>query len=62
MNEDSGRNIEASVNRILIQAIEENIRATQHAQQEMTEAKFTLDDVVEGIKTGNIIENYPEDK
>lgn len=62
MNEDSSSNIEASMNRILIQAIEENIRVTQHAQQEMVEDEFELDDVIAGIKTGKIIENYPEHK
>lgn len=62
MTEDNGKNIDATLGRIRTQASEESIRVTQHAQQEMTEDEFTLDDVIEGIKTGNIIENYPEHK
>lgn len=62
MKEDNGKNIEQALKRILVQASEENIRVTQHAQQEMVEDKFTLDDVIEGINTGEIIENYPEHK
>jgi hypothetical protein len=62
MNEDNSKNVEAALDRIRTQAKEENIRVTQHAQQEMTEDEFTLDDVVECIETGNIIENYPEHK
>ncbi|HEX9975253.1 MAG TPA: DUF4258 domain-containing protein [bacterium] len=62
MNEDNGKNAEVVLHLIRAQASEENIRVTQHAQQEMTEDEFTLDDVVKGIKTGDIIENYPEHK
>ncbi|MEJ2702813.1 MAG: DUF4258 domain-containing protein [Sedimentisphaerales bacterium] len=42
------------------QADAENIRITQHAQQEMAEEGITLDEVLEAIVTGQIIENYPE--
>ena len=62
MNEGKGKNVEVVLRRNRTQASEENIRVTQHAQQEMTEDEFTLDDVVKGIKTGDIIENYPEHK
>jgi hypothetical protein len=46
--------------RIRVQAQEENIRITQHAQQEMTEEDITLDEVLEAVSTGTILENYPE--
>jgi len=62
MNQDNGKNIIAAINRIRAQASEQNMRVTQHAQQEMVEDEFTLDDVIEGINTGEIIENYPEHK
>ncbi len=55
MNEDNSKNVEAALDRIRTQAKQENIRVTQHAQQEMTENEFTLDDVIECIETGNII-------
>lgn len=38
----------------------ENIRITQHAQQEMVEEDIGLDEVLEAISTGEILENYPE--
>lgn len=62
MNEANGKNVEQTLKRIRDQALEQNIRVTQHAQQEMVEDEFTLDDVIEGINTGEIIENYPEHK
>ena len=45
---------------IRMQAQEENIRITQHAQQEMAEEDITLDEVLETIFAGTILENYPE--
>ncbi len=42
------------------QAGTENIRVTQHAQQEMVEENIILDEILEAIATGQIIENYPE--
>lgn len=51
---------EAVLKRIRIQAAEENIRVTQHAQQEMVEEEITLDEVLEVIASGHILENYPE--
>ena len=45
---------------IHIKAKEENIRITQHAQQEMAEEDIILDDVLESIASGTILENYPE--
>ena len=41
-------------------AHEENIRVTQHAQQEMAEEDVTLDQVLEALAVAQILENYPE--
>ena len=34
-------------------------RLTQHAQQEMVEDAILLDDIIEAIATGRILEDYP---
>lgn len=60
MEEIDITNFEALLKRIRDQAEEENIRITQHAQQEMVEEDITLDEVLEAIATGQILENYPE--
>ncbi|MBU0703503.1 MAG: DUF4258 domain-containing protein, partial [Chloroflexi bacterium] len=46
--------------RIRAQAGAENIRITQHAQQEMVEENIVLDEVLEALAGGQILENYPE--
>ncbi len=51
---------EAVLKRIHAQAAAENVRITQHAQQEMVEEDITLNEVLEVIATGQILENYPE--
>jgi hypothetical protein len=51
---------EAVLERIRAQADVENIRITQHAQQEMVEEDIILDEVLEAIATGHVLENYPE--
>jgi hypothetical protein len=38
----------------------EDFRITQHAHQEMGEEGITLDQVLEAIQGGQILENYPE--
>lgn len=53
-------NLEAALEQIRTQADVENIRITQHAQQEMAEENITLDEVLEAIATGQILGNYPE--
>lgn len=47
------------IRRIRIHAKEENIRITQHAQQEMVEEDVTLNEVLEAIAVSEILENYP---
>lgn len=41
-------------------ARKENIRITQHGQQEMAEEGINLDDLLEAVSTAEIVENYPE--
>src|SRR5438105_4771661 len=49
-----------ALERIQEQAASENIRVTQHAQQEMAEEEITLDEVLEAIASAQMLENYPE--
>ena len=48
------------LNRIQNQASVGNIRVTLHAQQEMVEEDVSLDDVLEAISQGQVLEDYPE--
>jgi hypothetical protein len=52
--------LDVILERVRAQAAVENIRITQHAQQEMIEEGIILDQVLEAIATGQILENYPE--
>ena len=52
--------LEVILGRIVAQANMENIRITQHAQQEMVEEDITFDEVLEAISDGKILENYSE--
>ncbi|RLA95709.1 MAG: hypothetical protein DRG83_18245 [Deltaproteobacteria bacterium] len=60
MGEIDITDVEVVLRRIRVQAAAENIRITQHTQQEMVEENITLDEVLEAIVTGQILENYPE--
>ena len=60
MNEVDVTDLETVLERIRVQADAENMRVTQHAQGEMVEENITLDEVLQAIATGRIIENYPE--
>ena len=51
---------EAALERIRSQAAQQNFRVTQHAQQEMVEEDIVLDHVLQAIRSGEILENYPE--
>lgn len=53
-------NLHAALEQIRAQADLENVRVTQHAQQEMAEEGISLDEVLEAIATGGILENYPD--
>jgi len=37
----------------------ESVRVTVHAHQEMVEEDVSMDDVLEAVATGTVIENYP---
>jgi len=52
--------LEALLVRIKSQAVGGDFRITQHAQQEMAEDEISLDDVLEAIQDGEILEHYPE--
>lgn len=58
--ENDVTDFEAVLKRIHAQADEENIRITQHAHQEMVEEDITLEEVLEAISAGQILENYPD--
>jgi len=60
MSEVDVTDLEVVLNQIRAQADVENIRITQHAQQEMAEEDIVLDEVLEAIATGQILENYSE--
>ena len=59
MDEIDVTNLGDSLNRIQTQARGDNIRLTQHAQQEMVEENIVLDEVLEVVSQGQILENYP---
>lgn len=42
------------------QAAHEAVRITQHAQEEMAAEDVLLDDVLQAIASGEILEDYPE--
>jgi len=52
--------LKAALEQIRAQASTENISVTQHAQQEMAEEDITIDEVLESIAAGHILESYPE--
>lgn len=58
--EDS--NLQDALRRIRVLAKEENIRVTQHAHEEMVEEDISLDEALESIASGEILEDYPEHK
>lgn len=59
MDEFDPTDLEAILNQIRQQASTENYRVTQHAQQEMVEEDVLLDELLEAIASGQIVENYP---
>lgn len=60
MSEFDVNNFEAVLERVQAQAEAENIRITPHAQQEMVDEEITLDEALQAITTGQILENYPK--
>ena len=60
MNETNIADAKVMLKRIRVQTAAENVRVTQHAQQEMIEENVLLDEVFEAVEAGQILENYPE--
>jgi len=50
----------AVLDRIKRQVSQDEIRVTQHAQQEMVEDGYSLDEVLEGIQNAIVLEEYPQ--
>ncbi len=48
------------LDKILSQDRDDNLRFTQHAQQEMVEENIVLDELLEAISQGHILENYAQ--
>ena len=46
--------------RVRDQARTNNVRITQHAQQEMTDEGISLDEVLEAISDGQVVEDYAQ--
>jgi hypothetical protein len=53
---------EEILRRIREQAIRGEIRLTLHAHQEMVEEAISYGEILQAIKSGQILENYPEHK
>jgi Domain of unknown function (DUF4258) len=60
MNELDVTDVEAALEQIRAQAQTENVRITVHAQQEMVDEDISLEQVLQAITTGQILENYPQ--
>lgn len=60
MQTPNPNDLEATLERIRDQAAGEALRITQHAQEEMTDEEIVLADVLEALRSCQIVENYPE--
>jgi hypothetical protein len=60
MSSSSAKDLEAILAKIRAQVAAQEIRFSQHAQQEMTEEGILLDQVLQVIAGARIIENYPD--
>lgn len=52
--------LDAILQAIRARAAREEVRITQHAQQEMVEEAISMDDLLHVVSTARIIENYPK--
>jgi len=57
MSESVEHDLTAVLERIRIQAASDRVRVTQHAQQEMIEEGFILDEVLGTIAAAQVLEN-----
>ena len=60
MTEVTQSDLEAILDYIQQRSAQQDLRVTQHAQQEMAEEAIKLEDVLEAIETAAIVENYPD--
>jgi len=60
MSKPDAVELETLLLHIKSQAAGGDLRITQHAQQEMVEEGISLDEVLEAIWQGEILEHYPE--
>ena len=60
MSEENDQVLAVLLGQIKDQVKQEDIRVTEHAQQEMVEEDISLDEVIEAIIDGEILENYPD--
>lgn len=60
MTEIDSRDDEAILEHLHALVDSEAFRVTQHAQQEMAEEDILLDQALEAIRSGKILENYPD--
>ena len=60
MTEVTQSDLEAILDYIQQRSAQQDLRVTQHAQQEMAEEAIKLEDVLEAIETATIVENYPD--
>jgi len=60
MSERDAAELAAALDRIKSQAATGLLRVTQHAQQEMVAEEISLDEVLQAIERGKILEHYPE--
>ena len=52
--------LSAVLERLRTQAAPENVRITRHASEEMVEEDIALDEVLEAVQSGQILEDYPQ--
>ena len=60
MQRPDATELETVLLRIKSQAASGDYRIAQHAQQEMVEDEISLDELLEAIRRGEILEHYPE--
>jgi hypothetical protein len=60
MTEPGASDFEAIADRLRALTAAGSIRVTQHAQQEMIEENITLEEVLQAVDTGRVLESYAE--
>lgn len=60
MSDFDPNDVESAIDNIRHLARAEEYRVSQHAHQEMVEEAISLEEILEAIESGEILENYPE--